>query len=74
VGVAAGDPHHWLWPGDLPGGRLPGQSGVGSLAIYAAIAFYLNTATVRDAFLSRSDVLASHDSSYEPGPVDGVQS
>ena len=43
------------------------------LAIYAAIAFYLNTATVRDAFLSRSDVLASHDSSYEPSPVDRVQ-
>jgi len=43
------------------------------LAIYAAIAFYLNTSTVRDAFLSRSDALASHDSSYEPSPGKGAQ-
>ena len=31
------------------------------LLIYAVIAFYLNTAAVRDAFLSKSDALAPHD-------------
>ena len=44
------------------------------LAIYAAIAFYLNTSTVRDAFLSESDNLATHDRSHETSSADGVQS
>ena len=44
------------------------------LAVYAAIAFYLNTSTVRDAFLSRSDPLSTRDSSYEPSRESGESS
>jgi len=44
------------------------------LAIYAAIAFYLNSSTVRDAFLARNDPLATRDSSYEPITGDGSPS
>jgi uncharacterized membrane protein (DUF2068 family) len=44
------------------------------LAVYAAIAFYLNTSAVRDAFLSRSDPLSTRDSSYEPSRDGGGSS
>ena len=56
VGVATHDPADRRGTGDLPRSRSDYTSGVLRLALYAAIAFYLNTSAVRDAFLRRRDI------------------